>query len=940
MKIPDIKRNLSIATVLGHYGLQPDKNNRLTCPWHPDKTPSLQIYPKTNTWTCFSTNCDAGSGDVIDFVMKYENISKYEAIQKATALAGDTMMESSPVLAPSAAEVKQQTAKAATESHKTPKAPVMDRVTTLNKAFDYFKTGVRSNSKSLREFLESRSLNRNRLEIGYNSGQLHHRENSEYVNSYLHVHLLSNNPHGGYRVFAKHCVMFPLKDRQGQIVSFYGRSILPASPSGGDNDTSAKLSTGSSKHYYLKDTQGLYPTYPPADTQRLVIPECIIDTATLMQLPSIAGGYRFLSAYGTNRLTEEHIEAIRELKNLEEIIFFFDGDDAGRKAVEKYSEKLRFLVPGITISNVNTPDEEDINSLYVKYDADCLETLLNERTILYSPSENKGISTIPIRPLNAPVFNSSNHEALTYETTELHLTVLGGIKISGLERMKVTLKIQVKTSHYAPLRQHLDLYNNEQLTRLIRTVNEQMDVKTETIRKALLSLIEELETYRINRINRMQSTQKRSPDIAPNELTDAESYLKKEKLMERTMDELGKTGIVGEINNRLIMYLVFLSRITTEPLHIISFGASGSGKTHLQEGIGRLLPEEAKLEITAMSSNSLYYLKNEEIQHKVLLIEDMDGAQEVLYPLRELQTKQKLTKRVSIKDTQGNIKTIQVTVEGAVCIAGCTTKHRIYEDNANRSLLIHIDGSTEQDERIMAYQRAVSGGKVDKDEELKYQRLLRNVQRIIQPVKVVNPYAPDLKIPSEVFKKRRSNWLYLRFIEIITLYHQYQREQKVDKQTGEIYIETTLEDIAWANKLLKDILLRKADELTEPARNFFERLKKWLKENKQEQFRTSEIREQLHVTVSSLKRYLSELTSCGHIKITGGNRTRGYAYEVSSYEEYQKLKHSIDHVLDSLLEQLKRKTLRQAQDNAKSGSVVHSGSLSKTDHPKPSISSN
>lgn len=707
------------------------------------------------------------------------------------------------------------------------------------------------------------------------------------------MHLLTTNPSGGYRTFGKNCVIFPLKNRQGNTVSFYGRSVY-------DNDKS--------RHYYLKDTQGLYPSYPTETKQKLIITESIIDGASLLQCPSITKEHTVLAAYGTNRLTQEHIEAIKKLKQLHEIIFFFDGDDAGRKAVAKYAQELHFLLPNVNISHVNTPEEEDINSLYVTYDSDYLESLIAERKVLYAASNGNALPIKKVEPVNAPKFNSSNHEALTYETTELHITVLGGIKISGLERMKVTLKIQVKTSHYAPLRQYLDLYNNDQLTRLTRTINEQLDVKTQTIREALQELIEQLENYRIGRINQMQTVQVATTEIMPHELTEAERYLQGKDLMERTMEDLGKTGIVGEINNRLIMYLVFLSRITEIPLHIISFGASGTGKTHLQDGIGKLIPEEGKLEITSMSGNALYYLQSGEISYKVLIIEDMDGAQEVLYPLRELQTKQKISKRVSIRDTKGEPKTIQVTVRGPVCIAGCTTKSRVYEDNANRSLLIYIDGSAEQDERIMAYQRAESAGKIDKEEEHKYQRLLRNVQRVLQPLKVVNPYAPDLKIPSNVFKKRRSNWIYLRFIEIVTLYHQYQREQKADTQTGEVYIETTLEDIAWANKLLKDILLRKADELADPTRNFFERLKKWLKEKKAEQFKTSELRTELQVTGSSLKRYLPELLNCGHLKITGGNKTRGFTYEVTSYEEYKKLQHSINHVLDSLLDKLKRKS--------------------------------
>ena len=64
----------------------------------------------------------------------------------------------------------------------------------------------------------------------------------------------------------------------------------------------------------------------------------------------------------------------------------------------------------------------------------------------------------------------------------------------------------------------------------------------------------------------------------------------------------------------------------------------------------------------------------------------MDGAENVLYPLRELQSKMKISKTIPIKDSRGNLKTITLKVEGPICLAGTTTKERLYEDNSNRSL--------------------------------------------------------------------------------------------------------------------------------------------------------------------------------------------------------------------------------------------------------------
>jgi DNA primase len=74
------------------------------------------------------------------------------------------------------------------------------------------------------------------------------------------------------------------------------------------------------KHYYLKESSGLYPKYPDAATEKLILTESIIDAASLLQLEAIGKEYCLLAAYGTNRLSPEHMEAIRELKQLKEII--------------------------------------------------------------------------------------------------------------------------------------------------------------------------------------------------------------------------------------------------------------------------------------------------------------------------------------------------------------------------------------------------------------------------------------------------------------------------------------------------------------------------------------------------------------------------------------------------------------------------------------------
>lgn len=183
-----------------------------------------------------------------------------------------------------------------------------------------------------------------------------------------------------------------------------------------------------------------------------------------------------------------------------------------------------------------------------------------------------------------------------------------------------------------------------------------------------------------------------------------------------------------------------------------------------------------------------------------------------------------------------------------------------------------------------------------------------DIQTQLKPIEVRNPYAPHLKIPQEVFKPLRTNTHYLQFIECITFYHQYQREVKKDTQTGQQYIETNLEDIAAANVLLKEVLLAKADELSGACRTFFEILKSYLKQQKQQSFYASQIRTAIRVSPTTLKRYLYQLSVNGYIRIVGGDKFRkGYEYEVLNYEEYQALQDNIKTALDEALEKLKPK---------------------------------
>jgi predicted transcriptional regulator len=473
--------------------------------------------------------------------------------------------------------------------------------------------------------------------------------------------------------------------------------------------------------------------------------------------------------------------------------------------------------------------------------------------------------------------------------------------------MRITVKIcRLDTRNpLHSIRHTIDLYHTDYLEKFINKASEQLEAGTHMIRRVLAELTELVEQYRLQRIESMKEQKPKNRELSEQQQRRAIRYLRSKKLMERTGEDIGRTGMIGEVDNRLLMYLVFTSRLREQPLHVISLGASGTGKTYLQEKVSELIPEQEKLEITILSENAFYYFDRKELKHKLVLIEDMDGAENVLYPLRELQSKKKISKTIPIKDSKGNLKTITLRVEGPICLAGTTTRERLYEDNANRSLLVYLDGSRRHKEQIMEYQRRLSAGKVETKQENQLKELFKDMQTVLKPIRVRNPFAEHLKLPEYVFKPLRTNSHYLAVIETITFYHQYQREVKQDPVSGERYIETTLEDIRWANKLLRDVLLAKADELPKATREFFERLKTWLKAGNSEAFHAKEIREAFRMSSSSCNRYILELLRNSYIKITGGSKYRqGYEYQVVKPDEYQRLQQHVKTALDEALERI------------------------------------
>ncbi len=436
MEITEIKDRLTLATVLHYYHLKPDKQLRLNCPFHDDKTPSMQVYYKTHTAYCFSSNCKTHgkSLDVIDFIMYKENLTKREAILKAQSMI--TCEGSTGIGTTRAKPNKQQ------ES----------RISFLTNMFTYFKNAIH-NSKPAQEYLQKRKLDNGKTEVGYNSGQFHHgaRKDENLINTCLQYGLLldlgtkARTGDPAYKPFGKWGLVFPLKNKQNQIVSLYFRSTLDDKKQ---------------RHFYLKDRQGLYPNYPTTETKKLILTESIIDASTLLEQENIKSKYEVLALYGTNGLTDEHSKAINQLKQLEEIIFFLNGDQAGIKAVEKYAPMLKADYPKVKITNVEVPESEDVNSLLQGHSSEILTHLIETRkeySFLFSTenpiekentevekvTEPSGEATPSAPEPQQTGLDTNNPYNLKYTGNEASYQIKG-FNINQLDSLKITLQITSK----------------------------------------------------------------------------------------------------------------------------------------------------------------------------------------------------------------------------------------------------------------------------------------------------------------------------------------------------------------------------------------------------------------------------------------------------------------------------------------------------------------
>jgi DNA-binding HxlR family transcriptional regulator len=512
-----------------------------------------------------------------------------------------------------------------------------------------------------------------------------------------------------------------------------------------------------------------------------------------------------------------------------------------------------------------------------------------------------------------------NTKFITYKDDFLTIDILGGVDFSQVERMVCTLRIA--HAKYPFFRTTLDLYNDNQTDKLIRTLCDKWELKLIEVSKTLHSLILQLEDYRLEQLKFKGKNQKPQFELGEEDKKQTLKLLKSKTLLKQLIGKLNTSGIIGEDENATILFLALASYKYSNPFSALCLAKSGIGKSCILQKLADCMPNGSYSFHTQISANALYYFNSHDIQNKALLIEDLEWTTQMLTPLSTLQTQGKLIKTRATKDKDGMLHSTTFEVVGNLCLLACAYSDKNYESLSLPFLMVHLNHSHQQDIAVMEYQKKCKAGLIQTEQVQAAQHQLKCLIASLQNISVINPFATLISLPDDVSHPRKSLLLLLNFIEVITYFFQYQREQITDKTTGEIFIKTHPNDIELAFKLLKNSLFRRADELSTTTRGFYHWLVNFLNEAKTKQFTALDIRKAKAIHPRTLNRYLQELKLYSYIKVTGGNKHReGYRYKLTEFGNQTDIQKRIEKALQTNLDKIKKEFSKSVGQKAVSNS--------------------
>lgn len=439
----------------------------------------------------------------------------------------------------------------------------------------------------------------------------------------------------------------------------------------------------------------------------------------------------------------------------------------------------------------------------------------------------------------------------------------------------------------------LDLYSARQRSVFTKQASEELGLKEDVLRRDLGRVLLKLEELQDEQIKQALAPKEEAVPISEGDRADALALLRDPRLLERIVEDFARCGMVGEETNKLVGYLGVVSRHLEAPLAVIVQSSSAAGKSSLMEAVLAFMPEEQRVQYSAMTGQSLFYMGEQDLKHKVLAIVEEEGAHSAAYALKLLQSEGQLTIASTGKDpATGRLLTHQYRVEGPVMIFLTTTAINLDEEMLNRCLVLSVNEDREQTQAIHRVQREAQTleGLLRRRDREAILTVHRNAQRLLKPVFVANPYARELTFLDSQTRTRRDHMKYLTLIRSIALLHQYQRPRKTVEHRGRAveYIEVTLADIAMANKLAHEVLGRSLDELPPQTRRLLLAIDEHVAaecdrqkmERSDYRFSRRDVRAFTGWGDTQLKIHLHRLEEMEYLLIHRGGRGQSFVYEL------------------------------------------------------------
>lgn len=836
-EIERLKNEISVERLVEAAGIvlrKSGKDRIGQCPFHEDAEPSLVITPAKNLWHCFG--CQTGGGP-IDWVIKAQGVSFRHAVE--------ILREGVSSLAAGVKLVRQST----TPKLAAPVAADADDRALLKQVVSYYHETLKQSPEAL-AYLQARGLTHPdmiaRFQLGFANRTLGLRlpEKNRVAGAAMRTRLqrLGILRESGHEHFNGSLVI-PVLDEAGNVTEIYGRKIRD------------DLRPGTPKHLYLPGPhQGVWNSEALAASTEIILCEALIDALTFW-----CAGYRNVTAaYGVEGFTEDHLAAFKH-HGTERVLIAYDRDDAGERAADKLAARL--IAEDIECYRIQFPHGMDANEYALKVTpaAQSLGVVIRKAVWLgkgeapvREPAPVSMNALVPEPPslaasdktsLVPAAEPSSVHEPLpaspvppspageieaAVSDTEIVLTcsdrryrVRGLVKNLSYELLKVNLLAARGEAFYVDT---LDLYSAKQRQSYVTQAAIELQLNDDVIKADLGRVLLKLEALQEQNIRQALEPQTPEAVVIPEaERQAALELLQSPHLIERIVDDLTACGLVGETTNKLVAYLAATSRKLDAPLAVLVQSSSAAGKSTLMDAILALTPEEDHSKYSAMTGQSLFYIGNGNLKHKILAIAEEEGASRASYALKLLQSDGELIMASTGKDpATGNLVTQEYRVEGPTMIFTTTTAIDIDAELQNRCLVLSVDESRQQTQAIHTLQRAkrTLAGLTRKAARADLQKLHQNAQRLIRPLDVMNPYAERLTFPDAATRTRRDHEKYLTLIDVIALLHQHQRPVKTATRNGQTleYIEATMEDIARANTLAHDVLGRSLDELPPQTR--------------------------------------------------------------------------------------------------------------------------